>query len=133
MISRVVLVALVLATFNAYSQTIKIDVLNGATREKRTYEGGAQQFEIPINFVKGWSRCTVMPLKQFSLYGVEKMRGEMYCRTTSGNTVGFSCAASNREMDVNIQILFGPNMKFADSKTISADSFAEITLKCDYV
>jgi hypothetical protein len=116
---------------NSFAENIEIHVLNGLTREKKTYVGSTYKFDIPIANVKGWNKCVAMPMKKFDFYGVSTIRGEIFCSSINGNTVGFSCVAQKHNTDVIIQKLFGPNFKIVDAETIHADGFSEITLACN--
>lgn len=121
----------VFTSANSYAEKFEIQILNGLTREKKTYIGGAHKFDIPIANVKGWSKCVAMPIKKFKVDSKDVLRGEVYCSTTNGNSVGFSCASQKNDVVVNINNLFSPNLKFTDADTISVDGFAELTLICN--
>ena len=107
-----------------------MEVLNGKSREVKTYTFGNEFFEIDIRYVKGWSKCIAPPLKKFDYEGSPTIRGELYCQTTRGETQSLSCVAKYPDVDVAITNIFGGNFKFIDKNSISADSTAEITLKC---
>jgi hypothetical protein len=72
-----------------------------------------------------------MPIKKVQIDSKDVLRGEVYCSTTSGNTVGFSCASQKNDVEVSVNSLFGYNFKFTDADTISVDGFAEMTLICN--
>jgi hypothetical protein len=115
----------------AFAQSAEITVLNGATREKKTYEVGTAKFDIPVGYVKGWKKCTALPLKSFVFTGLPSIRSELYCATSSGAVQSISCVASGKNnMDVTITTIYGANFRFVDAESILADSYAEITVAC---
>jgi hypothetical protein len=126
---------LILAFFfasNSFAQKFEIEVLNGHTREKKTFVGGANKFDIQISNVKGWNKCFAMPIKKFKIYGKNAIRGELYCTSPSGVSVGFSCVATENDLEINVQNLYSTNLKFVGDE-IFVDGFAEITLSCNYL
>jgi hypothetical protein len=128
---RAVFLSLAFLSASAIAQTVEIELLNGVTREKKKFEFGTYKFDIPVNFVKGWSKCTALPIKKFTLYGSDAIRGELYCSSSQNTTVNISCvAAKGDNFDINITNLFGGKFQFMIDGSITADSFAEITITC---
>lgn len=115
----------------AFSQSAEVTVLNGVTREKKIYEVGTAKFDIPVDFVKGWKKCTALPLKSFSFTGLPTIRSELYCFASNGVVQSVSCVASGKNnMDVTITTIYGSNFRFVDAESNSANSYAEITVVC---
>lgn len=115
----------------AFSQSAEITILNGVTREKKTYEVGTAKFEIPVDFVKGWKKCTALPLKSFVFTGLPTIRSELYCATSSGAVQSVSCVASGKNnMDVTVTTIYGSNFRFVDAESNSVNSYADITVAC---
>jgi hypothetical protein len=130
---RAVFLALAFLSASAISQTVEIELLNGVTREKKKFEFGTYKFDIPINFVKGWNKCTAMPIKKYTYYGTDAMRGDLYCSSNQNTTVSVSCVATKADsFEVNITTLYGGQFKFTGDGSISADSFADITIMCKF-
>ena len=130
---RVVFFALVFFSASVISQTVEIEFLNGVTREKKKFEFGTYKFDIPVNFVKGWNKCTAMPIQKYTFYGTDAMRGDLYCSSNQNTTVRVSCVATKADnFQVNITTLYGGQFKFMSDGSISADSFTDITIMCRY-
>ena len=113
-----------------FAESIEMTVVNGKTREEKKFLFGSNLFEIDVQFVKGWSKCVALPKKIFEYNGALSVRGELYCRTKTGQTQSVSCVAQKNEVSVTITNIFGSNFKVIDEKNIQSDSYAEITLMC---
>ncbi len=113
-----------------FAESIEMTVLNGKTREEKKFLFGSNLFEIDVQFVKGWSTCFALPLKNFEYRGATAIRGELYCRTKTGETQSVSCVAQKNEVSVTITNIFGKNFKLINEKNIQSESYAEITLMC---
>ena len=130
---RIFASALIAICFSAASQTVELEVLNGSTREKKNYEFATYKFDIPVNFVKGWNKCTALPIKKFTFYGEEAVRGDLYCSSTQNTTVNLSCVAlKSKRVEVSIFTIYGGQFTIVKNESISADSFADITMVCKF-
>lgn len=128
---RAVFLSLAFLSASAIAQTVEIELLNGVTREKKKFEFGTYKFDIPVNFVKGWNKCTALPIKKFTFNGNNAVRGELYCSSNQYTTVNISCVATKGDtIEVNITNLYGGKFQFMGDGSISTDSFAEITIMC---
>lgn len=117
-------------SISANAQTYEITITNGKTAEKKTYEIGNNIISIPVNYVKGWNKCTANSVKKFQFYGSEKIRGELFCTTEKNTTMSISCVASKNDIEVVIANLYDTSFKLVDKENISAYSYAEISLTC---
>lgn len=114
----------------ASAQTVDIEVVNGNTREKKSYTGGGSDFRIPVDFVQGWSHCISKKMKT-ALYG-ERALAELYCFGKSGTVQSVSCMTVKNSLEVTLTNLFGGVFRFVDDDNITAASFAEISMTCRY-
>jgi len=115
----------------ASAQTVDIEVVNGKTREKKSYTGGGSDFRIPVDFVQGWSHCISKKMKTVTLYG-ERARAELYCFGKSGTVQSVSCVTVKNSLEVTLTNLFGGAFRFVDDDNITAASYAEISMTCKY-
>jgi hypothetical protein len=114
----------------ANAQSIEIFVTNNNTGEKKTYEVKNNTLSIPVNFVKGWNKCTANAIKKFQFNGVDTVRGELFCVTEKNTTMGISCVATKNNAEVTIANIYDATFKLIDKENIGANSSAEITLAC---
>ena len=124
------IIILLFFTITANAQTIEIYVTNSKTGEKKTYEIGNNIISIPVSFVKGWDKCTANAIKKFQFYGVETIRGELFCTTKKNTTMSISCVASKNGFEVTIANLYDESFKLVNKENINANGYAEITLTC---
>ena len=123
-------IILLIFTNSVNAQTIEIFVTNSKTAEKKTYEIGNNIISIPVNFVKGWDKCTANAMKKVKFNGAELIRGELYCTTDKNTTMSISCVASKNGYEVTIANLYDTTFKLIDKENISANVYAEINLAC---
>lgn len=112
------------------AQTVEIFLTNIKTGEKKTYEIGGNIISIPVNYVKGWDKCTANAIKKFQFNGVDTIRGELYCTTEKNVTMSISCVAGKNSLEVTVAHLYDVKFKLIDKDSISAAGSAEITLTC---
>ena len=117
---------------SANAQTVEIHVTNGVTGEKKTYEVANNVISIPVNYVKGWEQCTANAIKKYQFDGVETVRGELFCRTEKNTTMGISCVARKKTLEVTIANLYDASFKLVDKDNISTNTYAEIMLICKH-
>ncbi len=114
----------------SFAQTVEIFFTNIKTGEKKTYEIGGNIILIPVNYVKGWDKCTANAIKKFQFNGVDTIRGELYCTTEKNMTMSISCVAGKNSLDVTVAHLYDVKFKLIDKDSIAATGSAEITLTC---
>jgi hypothetical protein len=114
----------------ANAQSVEIFVTNNNTGEKKIYEVKNNIISIPVNFVKGWKKCTANAIKKFQFNGVEAVRGELFCVTEKNTTMGISCVATKNDIEVTIANIFDTTFKLIDNDNVGASVSAEITLIC---
>lgn len=114
-----------------FAQSVDIEVVNGKTREKKSYTGGSGDFRIPVDFVQGWSHCMAMKMKTFNFYG-EKASAELYCFSKNGTAQRVSCVTAKGTLEATLTSLYGGAFRFIDDDNITAASFAEISMTCRY-
>jgi hypothetical protein len=112
----------------------EITVLDGKTREQRTFQAGARAFEIPLTGLPGFRTCKVLPERLTELYGQAVSRVEVYCYTSSGDammTQGAVTPATVGEV-TRFQLLARPvAVTVGDNQaTVNAGGFREFTLQC---
>jgi hypothetical protein len=128
---RAVFLSLAFLSASAIAQTVEIELLNGLTREKKKFEFGTYKFDIPVNFVKGWNKCTALPIKNFTFSGNDAVRGDLYCSSNQNTSVNISCVATKlNKFEVSITTLYGGKFQFMGDGSIASDSFADITIMC---
>jgi hypothetical protein len=123
-------IILLMFTYSVNAQTIEIFVTNSKTAEKKTYEIGNNIISIPVNFVKGWDKCTANAMKKYKFYGNDMIRGELYCTTEKNTTMSISCVASKNGIEITIATLYDVSFKLIDKENIGANAYAEIILTC---
>jgi hypothetical protein len=132
-------VALLFATTSFVSAQPKgsceLKVLDGKTRELRTYVPGPMPVEFPIDGVPGWSKCRMSELKHVTVQGNKGLRVDLWCMGVDGQAMGAAASAVNHPVfqsyyDLTIvQLLSMPVAFTADAVDTSA--FKEITIACD--
>ena len=112
----------------------EVTILDGKTREVRTFKPGAATAELPLPKTKGFRSCQVSPVKEYQFKGVEATRIDFWCFTQSGDAMNIGSVASTRfGSDITtFQLLSGP-VKIAntDGNTqVNAAGFTEISALC---
>ena len=112
----------------------EISVLNGETRQTKYYSPGEVAFDIPLDALRGFKSCRVLPERMFEFQGSMTTRVEILCYTTSGEVVvsqGVVSAKTGPEV-TRFQLLSGP-VSIALGKaepTISSSGYREFMLYC---
>lgn len=115
----------------APAQFVDIEVVNGNTREKKSYTGGSSDFRIPVDFVQGWSHCIAKKIKTYTFYG-EMARAEVYRFGKNGTAQRVACVTAKDSLAVIRTDLFGGTFRFVDDDNITVPSSAEILITCRY-
>jgi hypothetical protein len=123
-------IALLFFAISASAQTVEIYLINGKTGEKKIYELQNNIISIPVNYVRGWNKCTANAIKKFQFQGVETVRGELFCTTDKNITMSISCVAKKNSLEITIANLYDENFRLINKDNIGADGYAEITLTC---
>lgn len=122
---------LLLLTGFASAQSVDIEVVNGETREKKTYTGGSSDFRVPVDFVQGWSHCTSKKMRTGKTIR-DFARAELYCFSNNGTVQSISCVTFRGNSEATATDLFGGQFKFAETGGVTAASWAGILMTCKY-
>ena len=112
----------------------EISVLNGETREEKHFSPGSASFDIPLEELKGFKTCKVLPERMFDFHGSPTSRLEIYCYTTSGDAVMSQAIASSKTgADVTrFQLLARPVSIHtgAEETNINSSGYREFMMYC---
>ena len=119
-------------------KTVKNDagvyVPNGETREEKHFSPGSASFDIPLEGLKGFKTCKVLPERMFDFHGSPTSRLEIYCYTTSGDAVMSQAIASSKiGADVTrFQLLARPVSIHtgAEETNINSSGYREFMMYC---
>lgn len=136
---RTVAVSIALITFATSAAATmcewEVTVLDGKTREIRTFHPGPSPMELPLPQVKGFKGCTVSPVKEYEVQGVKATRIDFLCFTTTGGALALGSVASSRfGTDVTrFQLLAGPVTVRAGSdgnSEVKTGGYVELSAEC---
>lgn len=145
--ARTNLVALVTVLFALASADVAADVpcsfsisvVDGATRESKTYVPGDAPFSIPFEASHGWDRCRVTHVKKFQLKGLsgrigDAQRVDLFCFSKEGQVVNNSLVVqADFPVEVLIFTLLSRPVSFkgkGDDESIDTSNSKEITVLC---
>lgn len=136
---RTLLSMIVATTFTASAAAAicewEVTVLDGTTREVRTFRPGPSPTEVPLTRLKGFKSCKIPPVKEYEFNGVKATRIDFWCFTAAGDAVSVGSVASSQfGTDVTtFQLLSGP-IAFRTSKdgsyNVNTGGYVEISAVC---
>jgi hypothetical protein len=113
----------------------EVTVLDGRTREVRTFRLGPSSTELPLPRLKGFKSCKIPPVKEYEFNGVKATRIDFWCFTTAGDAVNVGSVSSSQfGTDVTtFQLLSGP-VEFRTGKDgssqVNSSGFVELSAVC---
>jgi hypothetical protein len=101
----------------------ELRLLDGVTRELKTYVPGAEPVEFPIDGVRGWSKCRMSEVKRQGTTGV---RVDLSCTGASGQAMNASAVSVNQPVDRE------SNYSLTTMQLVGTDGggYKEITMEC---
>jgi len=127
-------VVMLLAQDGAYAQKTQayVTVIDMFTKIEKKYPIGDSSFSFPLPEAKGWSKCTTQPIRLFNVSNQQRMRVDIFCFSSQGVAVMFSCNTEKNNIDLTINHLLGTNTVIVSDGDSRSDSAAEIILSCWY-
>lgn len=113
----------------------EVTVLDGKTREIRSFRPGSSATELPLPRIKGFKSCIISPVKRYEVNFIKATRIDFWCFTTVGDAVNVGSVASSQfGTDVTtFQLLEGPvtfGVAKDGSTEVSTSGYVELSAVC---
>jgi hypothetical protein len=117
-----------------FAQTAQIVTTDSLTREVKNYSVTNHHFDIPVNNISGWNKCTVSAIKDFEFQGLKRARVDMYCYTQQGQLTHFYCTTGKGNIEVVIAQIMATGSKYNPNlNQINATRSLEMLISCNYL